>query len=226
MIRSTCFVLRFLLILLTLAFVDGAYGQVFDSGPSDPALFNTVINLPTDPDIGDSGSISSGTQLNVATGGSVGSDFDSSTGSEVNVTGGNLGSGFDAFGGSLVNISGGNIGDFFDATAGSVVNIFGGNLGDNFDAFDSSDVTIFGTQFVLNNELLEGLAVDELFTIDSPIDTLSGLLADGSSFSFASGSFRAGSTVNLVTVTSVPEPSSAALLIGGMMVLGLRRHRR
>jgi len=31
--------------------------QVFDSGPSDPALFDTVINIPSDPDIGDNASI-------------------------------------------------------------------------------------------------------------------------------------------------------------------------
>ena len=33
-------------------FASPLVGQVFDSGPSDSALFDTVINVPTDPDIG------------------------------------------------------------------------------------------------------------------------------------------------------------------------------
>jgi len=62
-----------------------AQSQVFDPGPSDPALFTTVINLPPDPDIGGSESISGSTQLNVSDGGSVGSSFNANSGSEVNI---------------------------------------------------------------------------------------------------------------------------------------------
>ena len=71
--------------------------QVFGSGPSDPALFDTVINLPPDTNIGDySAIIGSGTQVNVADGGSVGVFVDAQSGSEVNISGGNLRLGFDA----------------------------------------------------------------------------------------------------------------------------------
>ena len=49
-----------LLGLLGLIFTSPVTAQVFDSGPSgpsDPALFDTVINIPSDPDIGDNASI-------------------------------------------------------------------------------------------------------------------------------------------------------------------------
>ena len=42
------------------------HAQVFGSGPSDPALFNTVINLPPEPNIGNNESIGSGIQLNLS----------------------------------------------------------------------------------------------------------------------------------------------------------------
>ena len=62
------------LIGLTL-FASPVAAQVFDSGPSDPALFDTVINVPTDPNIGADESIGGDgltTQLNLSDGGDVG----------------------------------------------------------------------------------------------------------------------------------------------------------
>ena len=49
-----------------------ATAQVFDSGPSDSSLFDNVLNLPNDPDIGPSQSIGGDgltTQINVSSGG-------------------------------------------------------------------------------------------------------------------------------------------------------------
>ena len=60
-----------------------AQAQFFDPGPSDPALFTTVINLPPDPDIGSFESIDDGTQLNVGDGGAVGFGFNANSGSAV-----------------------------------------------------------------------------------------------------------------------------------------------
>jgi len=63
--------------------------QVFDSGPSDSALFDDVINVPTDPDIADDASIGGDgltTQLNVSDGGTIGSVFLANSGSEVNTS--------------------------------------------------------------------------------------------------------------------------------------------
>ena len=79
-------------------------------GISDPLLFDTVINIPTDPNIGNRatiGGVSGETvQLNVAEGGSVGFAFEALSGSEVNLSGGEIATSFDAGSGSEANISG------------------------------------------------------------------------------------------------------------------------
>ena len=127
--------------------------QVFDSGPSDPALFDTVINVPPDPDIfsnfGSPNSVGGDgttTQLNIFDDGSVGSAFEVNSGVEVNISGGTLGVFFDANSDSEVNISGGLVGDAFEANPGSVVNISGG-LTDRIFARESSVVNISGGSF-------------------------------------------------------------------------------
>ena len=173
-------------LFLTLVVIsETAQGQVFDPGPSDPALFTTVINLPPDPNIGDFESIDDGTQLNVDDGGSVGSDFAANSGSEVNISGGTVGSNFTSLSGSEVNISGGILSSFtandggivtfsggfvngrFTANAGSQVSISGGSLG-ALDAMPGSVVELFGGEFRLNGDAFPGqaitLAKDDIFT--------------------------------------------------------------
>ena len=74
-----------------MALANAAFAQVFDPGPSDPASFDTVINLSTTFTIGGSSSVSGNTQVNVGNDGSIGSSFDANFGSEVNITGGTVG---------------------------------------------------------------------------------------------------------------------------------------
>ena len=121
---------------------ETAQSQVFDPGPSDPALFTTVINLPPDPDIGAGESIGGSTQLNVSDGGRVQNDFTVNSGSEVNISDGSVGIRFRANEGSEVNISGGFVGSSFSAR--SLVNISGGTLGIFFGANSGSEVNISG----------------------------------------------------------------------------------
>ena len=101
-------------LLLLLAMPSLAKAQVNGSGTSDPSLFDNVINLPPDPDIGDSESIGGvtgeTTQLNVMDGGSVGAAFDANSGGEVNISGGMVGNGLTANPGSEINVSGGIVG--------------------------------------------------------------------------------------------------------------------
>ena len=147
-------------------FASPVTAQVFDLGPSDPAFFDTVINLPTDPDIGDAQSVGGGDlliQLNIAIGGNVGDQFDANNRSEVNISGGVVGEEFEANGGSEVNLDGGQIGrnfeanvnstvninrgalsDFAVANSGSAVNINGGTIGFGFEALSGSEVNISG----------------------------------------------------------------------------------
>ena len=151
---ATRFQLCFLGLLGVNLFASPVAAQVFFSGPSDPAGFTTVINLPPSPNISSSftnqasvGSDGVLSQLNILDGGSVGSFFNSNFGSEVNISGGSTGIAFDANSGSEVNISGGNIGSFFDANSGSLVNISGGTFGNGFNANFGSVVNISGGVF-------------------------------------------------------------------------------
>ena len=189
------------------AFASPVAAQVFDSGPSESALFDTVINVPPAPDIGLGGVIGgngSTSQLNVSdggsverfftansgseviiTGGEVGSFFDADDGSEVNISGGSVGVGFQASSGSAVNISGGSVGRAFGAFPGSVVNISGGSIGNDFVAISGSEVNLIGNAFFLDGELISGrLPIGQAFTIGDRDVTLSGRLIDGTEFSF------------------------------------------
>lgn len=162
----------FILVVLGLTlFSFPAVAQVFDSGPSDPALFNAVVNVPEDVDgilyvmfgVPDDGSTA---QINVSDGGSVGSGFEAGSGVEI-------------------NINAGTVGDVFSALSGSEVNISGGSLGVCFKSFPGSSVNLFGSDFVLDGVPLDdGLAVDDALTIVDRAVTLSGQLTDGSAFSF------------------------------------------
>ena len=162
----------------------------------------------------------SGSEVNIS-GGTVGNGpFNSGLalgagpGSEVNISGG-LVTGVEASSGSVVNISGGTVDiglvGFFSelslvAQPGSEVNISGGSVtGAGFLANEGSEVNIRGAQFVLNGELLDSLVVGETFTITEPIQTLEGILTDGSSFSFEGGEFSGISPDATVTLTTISE---------------------
>ena len=182
-------------------FVSPVAAQVFDSGPSDSALFDNVINIPADSDIGFFSSIGGDgltTQLNLSSGGSIVGFFEADSGSEVNINDGTVGDGFDANSGSEVNISGGSFGSSFSANSGSVVNICGGNFGffvafsgsvvsirgGTLGLFSGSDSELIGGEFQLNNQAFSGstitIGVGDIFT---------GTLADGSPFIFRRAPF-------------------------------------
>lgn len=170
----------------------GLLGFALSTSPVTAQVFDTVINIPPDPDIGDFGSVGGDgltTQLNISDGGSVGE-------------------GLWALAGSEVNISGGIIGDFFSAREDSVVNISGCTFSFEFEARADSTVNIFGRDFVLDGAPLDSLTVDSAFTIVDRDVTLSGTLADGSAFSIALNSdFSFGdffSPEATLTVTLVP----------------------
>ena len=121
--------------------------QVFDPGPSASSMFDSVINVPPNPDIELSAVIGGDgltTQLNVFDNGSVERFFTAESGAEVNITGGSVGGLFRANSGSEINISGGDVGAFFNANDGSLVDITGGSVDTGFDAGSGSEVSIRG----------------------------------------------------------------------------------
>ena len=155
-----------LIVLLVLPLsVPFAVGQVFDSGPSDPALFDNVINLPPEPNIGNNQSIGGDgrtTQLNLEDGGAVGFGLEVNSGAEVNLSGGevfsmNVRAGGElnlsddgrvgllgAYTGSLVNISGGSVTGEVRADPGSLVFISGKSVIDGVLARTDGSVNISG----------------------------------------------------------------------------------
>ena len=151
------------------------------------AFRGSLINI-SGGSVGTTGSVTGLTAydssvINVS-GGSVGDLCSAREGSEVNISGGTVGIYFRAREGSVVNISGGSVGYLFQALEGSEVNISGGSMGDLFRAKSSSNVNLFGSDFALDGVLLDNLSSGEAFTVLDRDVTLSGLLADGSAFSF------------------------------------------
>ncbi len=204
--------------------------QVNGLGPSDPALFDTVINLPPDPDIDSvesiGGVIGQTIQLNVMDGGTVGQffrantgsevnisggdvegNFFSSSGSEVNISGGNIGGSSGAFSGSVVNISGGNVGGSFIAFLGSEINISGGSIGRGFDGRSGSDIELLGGEFKLNGNTFTNRSI----TLGGG-DVFTGTLMDGSAFIFSSNSSDRIIGVTL-TPTSLPAIDTEPILV-------------
>ena len=77
---------------------SAAYAQVNGPGISDSSLFDTVFNIPDDPDFG-SGSflvapVGGTAQLNLSEGGAIGNVFNTIREVEINISGGTVGSSF------------------------------------------------------------------------------------------------------------------------------------
>jgi hypothetical protein len=148
-----------------------------------------------------------GAQVTIV-GGTVGDGFDAFYGSVVNISGGSVGETFQAHRGSIVNVTGGEIGWGFSANSDSVVNLSGGNFRDGFAAAPGSEFHLFGYGFQLDGVEITNLIPGQMLEITDRNVTLSGLLADGSTFRL--GLYRSMyplpdgvDSVALVTVTSV-----------------------
>ena len=187
----------------------GAIDVVFD------AFSGSVVTM-TGGTMGGVAEITNGSIFNLS-GGSIDNGFQAHAGGTMNISGGSIGRAFKAYSGSLVNISGGSVGEEYDAFGGSTTNISGGMVGDKFSAGFNSIVNLIGTEFVLNGiPITESLTPGIPLTIEDRNVTLSGLLSDGSPFSFfldssftpSGDSFSSGA---LVTVTQIPEPCTIML---------------
>ena len=194
----------FSVLMVSFLFSATSSAQVFDLGPSDPALFTNVINLPDDvlphsTMLG--GSTDETIQVNVADGGVINSTFSdpfqSLSGSEVNISGGSVGEYFRTHSRSEVNISGGDVGSHFTADFFSVVNISGGSVRSGFRTRHGSEVNISGGSF------------ENFFRAESGEVNISGgflsdiTASDGSVISISGGSiadslsFRSGSAASI-----------------------------
>ncbi|MEM9352852.1 MAG: hypothetical protein AAGA92_07550 [Planctomycetota bacterium] len=144
-------------------------------------------------------------------------------GSTVNISGGTFNREFEIQG-SDVNISGGEF-PIFDAED-SRVRISGGSFDGTFVARSGSMIDILGRRFWIDGVPLEPQTVEPITIAERGV-TLSGVLADGSFFSFDlnAGAFLGDQfdTSSTVTVTMiVPEPTSTLLLLAGLQTLWSR----
>ena len=185
----------------------------------------TQLNIAGGGSVGNGFDINSGVELNVS-GGTVGRCSQANSGSEVNVISGSVGDEFfiigqaNISGGSVgdnanalgeVNVSGGSVGDNF--LVSGTVNLSGGSVGNEFTVSTSGTVNLFGSAFTLDDVLMDDLVVGEAFLIEDRDVTLSGVLEDGSPFSFdlniddidSGDRFPAGATLT-VTLTSGSVP--------------------
>ena len=214
------------------------------SGPAR-AQFTTVLNIPPSPNIGNSQSIGSNTQISLSdngsigtffnagatngsstnievnvSGGTVGDSFHANAGSEVNVRDGKLGRFFRANSGSTINLSGGQISYGFDAGAGSTVNLSGGTVGELFDALSGSSFNIFGGEFRLNGAPISGTeTIGSTVPFNVPAESsLTGVLMDGTPFAFWTGDFVTDRILNgslTLHTTALPAIGSPVVTAAG-----------
>jgi len=216
---TTAVSVRLLVLIGLTLFASPVAAQVFDSGPSDPALFDTVINVPTDPNIGDDESIGSDgltTQLNLSDGGDVGNRVTVQSGSEV-------------------NISGGAMSGFFVSEAGSVVNITGGSADFPFSVGQqllvSGEVNISGEAFVPSVQTGSGSELNISGGSVNSADAVSGSVVTVSGGSIELVTAAAGSEVNVsggsTTIFALSESvvnlSVRDAFLDGVLVSGLSR---
>jgi hypothetical protein len=171
-------------------------GTVADNLDAFPG---SVVNI-SDGNVGNFLTAHEGSVVSIS-GGTVGPFMNANDGSLVNITGGSVGSFLDVNGGSVVNVSGGSVGAFVNVYEEGVFNVSGGSIGGNLTARNQSEVNIsggtFGSEFTAQSGSKIHLIGAEFFLNGAPLTvtpsptllttrnaTLSGLLLDGSAFSF------------------------------------------
>ncbi len=154
------------------------------------------------------------------------------------ITGGSVGNGFrvqgyflqptptstPVVGPATVDILGGIFGERFTAGVASIVNVSGGLFGESFVAEKGATINLFGRSFAIDGIPMTSLIRDMPFTVSMRDSTLSGVLVDGSPFSFslasnASAAERFDPQATLTVTLAVPEPR--ALLLTALAAVGM-----
>ena len=118
-------------------------------------------------------------------GGEFGDNLKVADDATLNISGGTLGNGIDVARGGVVNVTGGSVGAHFNVLENSTANISGGTFGSFFEAFSGSTINLFGPQFVLDGtDITDTLVPGVPWTVDARDVNLTGILSDGSPFSF------------------------------------------
>lgn len=159
-----------------------------------------------------------GSTVRIEEGGSIGRNLEA-TGAEVFVAGGTVDRDFRLYCGATALVSAGSTISNVSLTSGSTLNVEGGIVRDIY-AFDGATVNLFGSGFAINGvDITSSLIRNTPFTIESREGSLSGVLTDGTPFSYPlnihfnneQSSFvrEAKLTVTLI----IPEPTGVGLLL-------------
>lgn len=155
--------------------------------------------------------------------------FSQSYGADISISSGTYADGVSTSNqDKVLNIFGGSFGGTIEAVNNSSIFIEGGNFGDQatpplnpvtLNPKGQSTITLFGSGFQL------GGSSTALTTLGAAFDgqQLSGILKDGSAFSFA---LNIDSNNAFVALTAVPEPSTYAAIIGAIGLLFIMNKRR
>jgi hypothetical protein len=142
-------------------------------------------------------------------GGRVGSFFNAASESVVNVLGGTISTWSQMFAGATVNVASGIVRPRFELFDGSAVNISGGEVAFNGILLHEGSLTnLYGRNFALDGVEIVGLTPGEPFVLTDRQSVLSGVLADGTSFSFPLTNVAGGSprlVDGIVTLNFAPE---------------------
>jgi hypothetical protein len=167
-----------------------------------------------------------GSMVNIS-GGTI-EPFFSAFQAETNISGGNFLAGIRVFGGVL-NFSGGTLTNLLEIDDEAQVNIWGALPAAGILARQGVELNLFGTEFYLDDKPIAPGEVGKSFEMAARDVTLSGILADGSSFSMfvksSNGTYVVAPGARL-TITFVPEPAtcySVAICVA-LVLAALKRH--
>jgi len=171
------------------------------------AYFNSNINISGGAFDGGF-SVFNDSTINVSSDVIMSGDCTVQYGSILNLRGGTLANGVRVRNGGVANISGGIANTQSRVHGESRINLSGGAV-DSLYAYDNGEIDIFGSQFILDGiDITALLTTNVAFPIADRDVSLTGLLADGSAFSFDLNStffsgedyFDVGALLNLTLV--------------------------
>jgi hypothetical protein len=170
------------------------------------------------------GGLSAGGKLTVA-GGQVG-PIVPSQGSQIFLKGGEIAGTLSPFNGTTFTMTGGTWKGNFWFSVGSTLNLSGGTVQDQLSLGDTI-LNLTVRSALVGGAPIAGIVPGVPQVVTQRDTTLSGVLADGTPFSFDMNSGFAPDqdsfpTTATVNVTVVPEPAAAALMLGAVVLLRRR----
>ena len=191
-------------------FAISAYGGSANISGGEIGVLEAFLDNNTDITSGDIGSLTSesGSLVNIFNG-EIGS---LDVAGEVNLFDGDVTSDIAVTDGGVLNIFGSqDAPSALRVFAGGTLNFSGGIIPSNLRVADEAFLNLFGSEFLIDDTNISDLALDEEFIVVDRNVILSGVLADGSAFSYAlntgfGGTGRIGEGTRLTVTLTEATP--------------------